>query len=536
MKKDILNLPDDPDLLKKIILQQSLELRSNQLDMKRKDARIEVLEEYFRLAQQRQFGKRSEKFKGQGELFDEAECFELPDDNESDETPSIPPSSRKKSSGLTGRKPLPKDLPRIKKIHDLADHDKQCNCGCQLTEIGEEISEQFDVVPLQMRVIQNIRKKYACKSCESNLKTSPMPAQPIPKSMASPGLLAHIMVSKYLDALPLYRQERIFARHKVHLPRQTQANWMIQSYHLLQPLLNMMRDELLSGFYVHCDETRVQVLNEKGKPAESQSYMWVQRGGPPGKDVVLYDYRDTRSGKVPLELLQGYEGYLMVDGYEGYQPVGREKGVTLMACWVHVRRKFIEAKKAQPKPKKGLAAPPSKVDWMIDKIGQLYATEKEGQELSPEDLMQLRTTQSLPVLEEIKCWLDDAIHTVTPTGKLGEAIHYTSKYWARLMRYCDDGRLPIDNNPVENAIRPFVIGRKNWLFSASEKGAHASAGIYSVIETCRANGLEPYHYLRHILKELPQAKSVEDYEKLLPWNLDGETLVESRLNDEGAVR
>jgi transposase len=535
MRKSEPNLPDDPELLKKIILQQSQELLSCKVDLKRKDARIQILEEYYRLSQLRQFGNRSEKFKGQGELFNEAECFEIPDEQETAKEPPAPSSSRQTTNNQKGRKPLPADLPRIKKIHDLADHEKQCDCGCQLTEIGEEINEQFDVVPLQMRVIQHIRKKYACKACESNLKTSPLPAQPIPKSMASPGLLAHIMVSKYLDALPLHRQERIFARHKIHLPRQTQANWMIQSHPLLQPLLNVMRDELLSGFYVHCDETRVQVLNEKGKSAESQSYMWVQRGGPPGKDIILYDYRDTRSGKVPLELLQDYQGYLMVDGYEGYQPVGREKGITLMACWVHVRRKFFEAKKAQPKPKKGAATPPSKADWMIDKIGQLYAIEKTGKSFSTEDRLQLRVAQSLPLLEEIRQRLDEVMHTVTPSSKLGEAIHYANKYWNRLIRYCEDGRLPIDNNPVENAIRPFVIGRKNWMFSASEKGAHASAGIYSIIETCRANGMEPYHYLRHIFKELPKVKVIEEYESLLPWNLDGSTLVESRLADEGGV-
>jgi len=210
-------------------------------------------------------------------------------------------------------------------------------------------------------------------------------------------------------------------------------------------------------------------------------------------------------------------------------------GITLMACWVHVRRKFFEAKKAQPKPKKGMAAPQFKADWMIDKIGQLYAIEKEGKSFSPEDRLQLRVAQSLPLLEEIRQWLDEVMHTVTPSSKLGEAIHYNHKYWNRLIRYCDDGRLPIDNNPVENTIRPFVIGRKNWMFSASEKGAHASAGIYSIIETCRANGLEPYHYLRPIFKELPKVKAIEEYESLLPWNLEGSILVESRLTDEGGV-
>jgi len=390
------------------------------------------------------------------------------------------------------------------------------------------------VVPLKVRVIQHVRKKYACKQCEDTVKTSPLPPQPVPKSMASPGLLAHIMVSKYLDALPLYRQQRIFARQDIHLPRQTQANWMIRCRHLFQPLLNLMRDELLSGPVIHCDETRLQVLKEKGKTPESQSYMWVQTGGPPDQKVVLYDYRDTRSGKVPIELLQDYQGYLMVDGYEGYQPVGRQTGITLMACWAHARRKVMEAKKALPKAKKG-STTETQVDRVLNQIGKLYAIEKEAAALDSEARYALRQESSLPVIKALRSWLDEALQTVLPSGKLGEAIQYLNKYWPRLVLYCEDGQLPIDNNPAENAIRPYMIGRKNWLFSASTQGAHASAAIYSIIETCRTNGLEPYHYLRHILKELPQASSMEDYERLLPWKLDAETLVDSRLADEGGV-
>jgi transposase len=519
--------------------EQQLRLKNQQIDLKnqqirQKDLRIQILEEYVRLEKLRRYGQKSEKAVGQSELFNEVEMLaelDLPEPVAPDliEAPAHPATRTNKLR--PGRKPLPAELPRVRILHELSEDKRVCPCGCQLSAIGEAISEQLDIVPAQVRVLQHVRTKYACRACEQGVQTAPLPPQPIPKSQASPGLLAHLMVAKYIDAQPLHRQEKALARSQVHLPRQTQANWMIRASHLFQPLLNLMRDILLSGPYLHCDETRIQVLKEPDKPAESQSYMWVQVGGLPNRRVILYDYRDTRSGRVPVELLADYQGYLMVDGYEGYAAVGRQDGVRLLACWVHARRKFVEARQAQPKSSKTA----TRADQVIQQIAKLYKVERDGQALMPEARHQLRQERSLPILAELRAWLDATREQVLPSGKLGEAIAYLDKYWPRLVRYCEDGRLPIDNNPAENAIRPFVIGRKNWMFSATQKGAHASAAIYSLIETVRANGLEPYHYLRHVLKELPKAQSVEDYERLLPWNLTADTLIESRLADERGV-
>jgi transposase len=539
MKRPPTPLPTDPVQLQNMILElqsrlseKEAALSHSEQQVHQKNLRIQILEEYVRLEKLRRYGQKSEKAVGQGELFNEVEAFAEPD---IPEQPISDPASRppvdRSTKPRPGRKPLPAELPRVRILHELPAEQQTCPCGCQLTAIGEEVSEQLDIVPAQVRVLQHVRTKYACRTCEQGVQTAPLPPQPIPKSQASPGLLAHIMVAKYLDAQPLHRQEKALARSQVHLPRQTQATWMIRASQLFQPLLNLMRDTLLSGPYLHCDETRLQVLKEPDKPAESQSYMWVQVGGLPDRRVILYDYRDTRSGRVPVELLADYQGYLMVDGYEGYAAVGRQDGVRLLACWVHARRKFVEARQAQPKSSKTA----TRADHPIQQIGRLYAVERDAQALSPEARHQLRQERSLPILAELRTWLDENRKQVLPSGKLGEAIAYLDKYWPRLVRYCEDGRLPIDNNPAENAIRPFVIGRKNWLFSATPKGAHASAAIYSLIETTRANGLEPYHYLRHVLKELPKAQSVEDYERLLPWNLTADTLIESRLVDERVV-
>lgn len=540
MKRPPAPLPTDLDVLQNMILELQARLSEKEAALShsaqqihQKNLRIQILEEYVRLEKLRRYGPKSEKAAGQGELFNEVETLaevDLPEPTVLAEAPAQPAVSRT-GTPRPGRKPLPAELPRVRILHELSAEQQTCPCGCRLKVIGEEISEQLDIVPAQVRVLQHVRQKYACRACAHGVQTAPLPPQPIPKSQASPGLLAHLMVAKYLDAQPLHRQEKALARSQVHLPRQTQATWMIRASQLFQPLLNLMRDALLSGPYLHCDETRVQVLKEPDKAPESQSYMWVQVGGLPERRVILYDYRDTRSGRVPLELLADYQGYLMVDGYEGYGAVGRQDGVQLLACWAHARRKFVEAGKAQPKASKTTR----RADQVIQQIARLYKIEREAQAFSPEVRYQFRQERSLPILADLRAWLDENRAQVLPSSKLGEAIAYLDKYWSRLVRYCEDGCLPIDNNPAENAIRPFVIGRKNWLFSASPKGAHASAAIYSLIETVRANGLEPYHYLRHVLKALPRVQSVEDYERLLPWSLTADALIESRLADERGV-
>jgi len=423
----------------------------------------------------------------------------------------VPAHTRKKR----GRKPLPDKLPRIDIIHELPDGERRCDIdGQQLTEINAVVSEQLDIIPAKIQVIRHIRKQYACP-CGQCIKTAPLPAQPIPKSMASPGLLAHIAVSKYQDALPLYRQETILQRIGVDIPRATLANWMIQTGKLIQPVVNLLRDQLLGYDLLQMDETTVQVLNEQGKTAQSKSYLWLQRGGPPDKPVVLYDYDPGRGAKVPLRLLAGFKGYLQTDGYDGYNAVVATNGLTHVGCMAHARRKFSEAAKAQGKNKKK-----GKAHQGLMLIQKLYRIEKQARRLTADERYTHRQQQARPRLDELRCWLDQSLPLVPPTSATGKAMHYLRREWEKLVRYLDDGRLEIDNNGAENAIRPFVVGRKNWLFSASVKGVTSSANLYSLIETAKANGLEPYAYLRYLFTALPKAETVEMIEALLPGNVD----------------
>jgi transposase len=500
-------LPDDPEVLKQLLVQM---VSARQLDQ----GKIVQLQEQIVLLTQRLFGRKSEQTidpdSPQLEIFNEAESLveaapeAVADDVEED---VVAPTKRRGK-----RKPLPAELPRVEVIHELPEHEMTCACGCRKQVIGEETSEQLEIIPMQIRVIKHIRKTYGCKGCEAAPITADKPAQLIEKSMASPSVLAMLLSTKFVDGTPLYRFEKVLNRHGIDIPRQTLARWVIQCGAHLQPLLNLMRDWLLEGPVIHCDETRVQVLKEPGRDPSSQSWMWVQTGGPPDRPVILFDYTTSRAQDVPLRLLAGYRGYLMTDDYAGYNAVAAQAGVERLACLAHARRKFIEAQKVQPKGKTGRA------DVALNLINKLYGIERELKDASAEQRHQGRQQHSLPILAQLKTWLETTQPQVTRQNALGKAVNYLAHNWSRLARYVEGGHLPIDNNAAERAIRPFVIGRKNWLFSDTPKGATASAQIYSLIETAKANGQEPYAYLRHILERLPLAKSVEDYEALLPWN------------------
>ncbi len=309
------------------------------------------------------------------------------------------------------------------------------------------------------------------------------------------------------------RFEYVLGRHGMPVPRQTLARWVIGASAVLQPLHNLLRDVLLDGTLIHMDETVVQVLKEKDKAATSNSYMWVQTGGPPGRSVVLYDYDPSRSGEVPVRLLEGYQGYLMTDGYEGYNRVARTDGVEHMVCWAHARRGFVEAARVQPKGKRG------KADEAVDLIGQLYGIERAQRDATDGQRLLARQTRSVHVLGQLRAWLETHLPAVPARTALGAAMAYLHKYWGKLTRYIERGDLPIDNNRCENAIRPFVVGRKGWLFSDTPAGAHASAVIYSLVQTAKANGVEPYQWLCQVLRDLPAAKTVDDVDALLPWNI-----------------
>ena len=497
-------LPDDVDALKALVAAQVA--RNEHLESK-----VLTLQEQLNLALARRYAASSEKISpDQIRLFNEAERdVEVAVD--SDDAIRVPAHSRNKR----GRRPLPAALPRVDVVHDLPAAERCCDHDGQLlVEIGDVISEQLDIIPAKIQIIRHIRKKYACQ-CGRCIKTAPLPAQPIPKSLASPGLLAHITVSKYQDALPLYRQETILQRIGVDIPRATLANWMIRAGTLVQPLINLLRDRLLAYDIIQMDETTVQVLKEDGKAASSTSYLWLQRGGPPDQRVVLYNYDPSRGQAVPKRLLAGFKGYLQTDGYDGYNAAVAVNGLTHVGCMAHARRKFSDALKALGKKKKT-----GKAHRGLALIQKLYRIEKQVRKLEPEARQAHRQRHARPILDELRTWLDDTLAQVPPTSTTGKALNYLHNEWDKLIRYLDDGRLEIDNNGAENAIRPFVLGRKNWLFSDSVKGVKASANLYSLIETAKANALEPYAYLRYLFTELPRAETVESIEALLPGNLN----------------
>ena len=517
MEKALNQLPDDVDLLKSLLADQALRLDESEAHKQRLlarnqqlESRVLTLQEQLNLALARRYAASSEKIApDQYRLFDEAEADTEAEPPEDEIT--IPAHSRKKG----GRRKLPESLPRVEVVHELSAEELICpHDGATLTEIGAVTSEQLDIVPATIQVIRHTRKQYAC-DCGQYIKTAALPRQPIPKSMASPGLLAHITVSKYQDALPLYRQETILRRIGVDIPRATLANWMIRSGMLIQPLINLLRDRLLDYDIVQMDETPVQVLNEAGKRAQSKSYIWVQRGGPPDKPVVLYDYDPGRGAGVPKRLLEDFAGYLQTDGYDGYNAVVAANGLIHVGCMAHARRRFSDAVKAQGRNRKR-----GKAHRGLSLLRKLYRVEGQVRKLTPDARYAHRQKHARPVLEEIRSWLDDALPQVPPSSATGKALNYLHNEWEQLIRYLDDGRLEIDNNGAENAIRPFVLGRKNWLFSASVKGVKASANLYSLIETAKANGLEPYAYLRRVFTELPQAETVDAIEALLPGSLD----------------
>lgn len=502
------SLPDDPSTLKRLLSEAQARLD----DLAEENA---YLKEQLLLALRRRFGRSSEAAPGQSTLFDEAEAeAEAPVTAES---PDVQVKGHRRKRG--GRKPLPADLPRVEVVHELTDEERACpQDGHRLHEIGEEISEQLDVVPAKVRVIRHVRKKYACAECNEYVKRAPLAAQMIPKSQASAGLLAYVATSKYQDALPLYRQEQIFERLGVDIDRTLLASWMVRVGERVEPMLELMRTDLLRADVVHCDETTVQVLKEPGRRPDQKSYMWVQATatGPP---IIVYHYAPGRSQGVVKRLFGDYAGTLVTDGYAAY---GVLRGTTHAGCWAHVRRKFYDAIKGQKSARAGRA----RVGFEF--VQKLFALEREFATLKPHVRHSAREEHSKPVVDSLREWLDKALPAVAPQSLAGKAVNYLANEWDKLVVFLEDGDVPLSNNLVENKIRPFVIGRKNWMFSDTVRGANASAAIYSFIETTKANNLDPYLYLRWLFEVLPRTDD-QDHDalrQLLPHRCDPQRIVD----------
>ncbi|HEY4645493.1 MAG TPA: IS66 family transposase [Steroidobacteraceae bacterium] len=489
-------------------------------EIARLSVRVALLEEENRWLKQQLFGRSSEKRSAEDIapdqarlIFNEAEAL-TPAADTAAETLTIPAHERKKR----GRKPIPAELPRIEVIHDLPDGEKTCpHDGTTLMRIGEETAEQLDYVPAKLRVIRHVRLKYACPGCRQGVKVAVVPAQLLPKSKASPGLLAHITTAKYVDGLPLHRQERQFARLGIELPRATMARWMIELGRTrVVPLVNLLNDHLLDAALVHMDETTVQVLKSAKAPS-TDHWMWVRAAGPPGRRMVLFDYDPSRGGQVPKRLLAGFEGILLTDGYEPYDAVVQAQSLVHAGCLAHVRRRFEDARKVQT-----AVGADSHARSALDYLGELYRIERTIKTAEAEERLAVRTARSAPIMASFHAWLEALAAQVLPQSALGKAVHYTLRQWPKLCVFLTYPAVPLDNNRCENAIRPFVVGRKAWLFSDTTAGATASANLYSLVETARANGIEPHGYLTHLFTHLPAAGAVEDFEALLPWNVRAE--------------
>jgi|APSaa5957512535_1039671.scaffolds.fasta_scaffold26183_1 transposase len=502
-------------------LTRVIELKSGVISEQQK--RILILEETLRLSKIKRFAPSSEQ-SHQSSLFDEAEN-EADSDKELDlEADAASEDEQQPSSSSTkkkpGRKPFSDKLPRKQIFIRLTDEEKEGAIDTFFTKVKEEL----DIIPAKVRVLEYMQEKavfieHVEGEKQRQVKSAQMPKHPIARAMGSISLMCFVIIAKYADGLPLYRQEGILSRYGGELSRATLANWMIALAKQLQPLINLMREHQQAGAVILADETRVQVLKEPGRSATSDKYMWVTLGGPPGEKSILFEYDPSRSQEVPLRLLEGYRGYLQTDGYAGYNAACLKNGITQLGCWDHARRYFKDAQKAEPKAKKGKNNKPSKATKVLSLINKLYAIEREIKELTVDEKYQQRQEKSIPVLSQLKVYLENNLHKVPKDSLTGKAMTYLSNQWEKLNVYCTHGELNISNILAENAIRPFVIGRKAWLFSDTPAGARASAIHYSLIETAKANGLEPYEYLKQVLTALPYAGTVDQVEALLPWNI-----------------
>ena len=475
---------------------------------------IKLLEQRVDYLVRQQFLNKSEKLPdGQLSLFADLENKEV--ENIEEEKVEI---TYIRAKG--GKKRPPEHLPRIRVEHDIPEDEKICSCGCKKKIIGEIITEQYDVEPAKFQVIQNVRFKYACSGkCGVAPKLSPLSPQMLPKHQVSPSFLATIATQKFEDHLPLYRQVKIYnSRFNMDFTTTTFSDWMIKGYELvLVYMISLLNEILLQSDYIQADETTLQVLNEEGRTAKQKSYIWVV-GTTINQKIVLMNYSATRAKANANLIFKGFEkGYLQTDGYPGYNDIANNPNIEQLGCWAHVRRKFTDTVKNSKVDDKSKTLASN----MILKIRKLYKIEKDIKDDPPDKKKQIREEKSKPVIDDIRDYIDEYIDTaIALDGYIKKAFVYINNQFPKLIVYLKDGRLNIDNNVAENHVRPIAVGRKNWLFANSTKGAKSLAGWYSIIETAKMNSIDPYKYLTHILTQIPiyrfENKSLDD---LLPWNV-----------------
>ena len=480
-------------------------LEQLQAEVKFKQAKIEALNfEIARLKRWR-FGSSSESLDAstQAVLFD-AIVADTRIEDEAERAERQRQAAPKPEPRRAVRSPLPANLPRIDHHYEL--EELNCACGQPLKRIGQDVSEQLDCVPAQFFVQRHIRGKYACACCLT-IQAAPLPAQIIDKGIPAPGLLAQVVIAKHDDHLPLYRQEEIYARSGVHIPRSSMAQWVGLCGVRLAPLADALREYILRHGVVHADETPVSLL-APGRGKTKRAYMWVYRTTDyAAQRAVLFDFTASRGGEHPRRVLQGFRGTLVTDDFSGYHALAVQ-GVTAALCMAHARRKLFEAHKLTGSEIAGQA---------VVLIAKLYEIEREARGLDPEARQQLRQQRSRPAADALHAWLSGQRLKLAKSDATAKAIDYALSNWRALMRYLDDGNVPIDNNAAENAVRPLVVGRKNWLFVGSQQAGERAAVIMSLIESAKLNGHDPWAYLKDVFERLPTLKQ-RDLEQLLPHN------------------
>ncbi|WP_407272378.1 IS66 family transposase [Radiobacillus sp. PE A8.2] len=491
-----------------------------ELDKAELEAKVKWYEEQFRLSQKHRFGTSSEKTNEDQlnlPLFNEAEDTANPDLEE----PALDTITYKRKKASGKREAMMENLPVEIVEYQLSSEEQVCSCcGHETHKMSEVIRKELQVIPAQVKVVKHVRHVYACRRCEREgmetpVVTAPMPAPVLAKSYSSPSIIAYIMSQKYAEGLPLYRQENQLKYLGVHLSRQTLANWVVEGANRwLSTLYDRMREHLVQESILHADETTLQVLREPGRSATSTSYMWLYRNGRDRPPNIIFDYQRTRASKHPKKFLEDFNGYLHVDGYQGYHSI---PNVTLSGCWSHARRKFDEALKALPK---GADKTKLTVTQGLEYCNKLFAIERDCQDKTADERHQVRIERSQPLLDAFSEWLKKQAPKVLPKSALGQAVQYCRNQWQKLVVFLEDGRLEIDNNRSERTIKPFVIGRKNFLFSNTAKGAKSSAIVYSIIQTAKENGLHPFEYLKYLFEQLPNidTKNIEAVDHLLPWS------------------
>lgn len=476
--------------------------------------------EQYRLSREKRFGASSEKTDfDQLSLFNEAEAEAVPLFVEPKPEEVFGKGKKKKGHKAQITKNLPVEVVEYR----LSPEEQVCpECGESLHEMSKEIHKEFKVIPAQLIVTEKVQYIYACRNCEKhNTETpiipAPMPTPVLRNSLASPSLVSYIMTRKYMEAIPLYRQEQQFKHFGLDISRQTMANWVIRTASdWLKPLYQRMHEHLVEKDILHADETTLEVLCEPGRPATSSSYMWMYRTSGDSVPIILYDYREGRSGDYPKEFLNGFRGFLHVDAYAGYHKV---PDVTLVGCMAHARRKYDEALKALP-DSQSITAVSSREG--LEYCNQLFEIEKQLKGLPYEERYKERLARSKPVLDAYFAWVEVQSKRALPQSYFGKAITYSQRQRSKLENFLLDGRLELSNNRGERSIKPFIIGRKNWLFSNTPRGATASAIIYSIIETSKENNLNPFNYLTYLFERLPNMDLTDqdELDKLLPYSTE----------------